>query len=171
MSLRRPDERGQLGNRVSVMIVPLYVDEQDPVARLAAERRAVEQLKREDQAGRFAAMAEMGNAIPPAWQALAAQADPPVTLINTASSNVPGPQIPLYLAGRRLLRWAGLAPLGARMGLFTGIVSYNQTLTLSATVDPVLVPDVWTYAAFLEEAFAELRDAAARPLPAVAVAS
>lgn len=163
VSLRRPDERGQLGNRVSVMVVPLYVGIDDPVARLAAERQVVEQLKQQDQAGQFAALAEMGNAIPPAWQALAAQAEPAVTLINTASSNVPGPQIPLYLAGRRLLQWCGLAPLGARMGLFTGIVSYNQVLTLSATVDPLLVPDVWTYAAFLTDAFVELRDAAGDP--------
>jgi diacylglycerol O-acyltransferase len=133
----------------------------DPRARLAAERKAVEQLKAQDQAGAFFEMTQLGNAIPPAWQALAAQADPPFTLVNTASSNVPGPQIPLYLAGHKLQRWCGLAPLGAGMGLFNGIISYNQTLAISATVDPVLVPDVWAYAGFLRESFAELRAAVA----------
>jgi diacylglycerol O-acyltransferase / wax synthase len=162
VSLRRPDERGALGNRVSVMVVPIYVGMDDPRARLAAEREAVEQLKAQDQAGAFFEMTELGNAIPPAWQALAAQVDPPFTLINTASSNVPGPQIPLYLDGHKLQHWCGLAPLGAGMGLFNGIISYNQTLAISATVDPVLVPDVWTYAGFLTESFAELRTAASR---------
>ena len=162
VSLRRAEERGALGNRVSVMVVPLYVGMTDPAARLAAERQAVDRLKEQDQAGTFAAMTEMGNVIPPAWQALAAQADLPVTLVNTASSNVPGPQIPLYLAGRKLLRWRGLAPLGATMGLFNGIVSYNGTLAISATVDPLLVPDVWSYTEFLKESFTELREAAAR---------
>jgi diacylglycerol O-acyltransferase len=162
VSLRRPDERGALGNRVSVMVVPLYVGMTDPVARLAAERQVVARLKEQDQAGAFYAMTEMGNAIPPAWQALAAQVDPPVTMIHTASSNIPGPQIPLYLAGHKLLRWAGLAPLGSTMGLFNGIVSYNQTLTISATVDPALVPDVWSYVELLKESFAELRDAGTR---------
>jgi diacylglycerol O-acyltransferase / wax synthase len=166
VSLRRPDERGALGNRVSVMVVPIYVGLEDPVARLAAERRVVEELKAQDQAGAFFEMTEMGNAIPPAWQALAAQVEPPFTLINTASSNVPGPQIPLYLGGRKLLRWCGLAPLGAGMGLFNGIISYNQTLTISATVDPALVPDVWTYARSLRESFAELRAAAQAAAPA-----
>jgi diacylglycerol O-acyltransferase len=160
VSLRRADERGTLGNRVSVMVVPMCVGIDDPVARLAAERTAVEQLKAQDQAGAFFEMSEMGNAIPPAWQALAAQIEPPFTLINTASSNVPGPQIPLYLSGHMLRHWCGLAPLGARMGLFNGIISYNQRLVISATVDPVLVPDVWTYAGHLSESFAELREAA-----------
>jgi len=168
VSLRRPDERGALGNRVSVMVVPLYVGIDDPVARLAAERAAVEQLKAQDQAGAFFEMSQMGNAIPPAWQALAAQIDPPFTLINTASSNVPGPQIPLYLRGRALLGWCGLAPLGARMGLFNGIISYNQQLAISATVDPALVPDVWTYVECLRDSFAELRAAAALMLEAPA---
>jgi diacylglycerol O-acyltransferase / wax synthase len=162
VSLRRPDERGALGNRVSVMVVPIYVGIDDPRARLTAEREAVEQLKAQDQAGAFFEMTELGNAIPSAWQALAAQVDPPFTLINTASSNVPGPQIPLYLDGHKLQRWCGLAPLGAGMGLFNGIISYNQTLAISATVDPVLVPDVWTYAGCLTESFAELRNAASR---------
>jgi len=166
VSLRRPDERGALGNRVSVMVVPLYVGMDDPVARLAAEREVVDRLKREDQAGTFYAMSEMGNALPPAWQALAAQVDPPFTIIHTASSNVPGPQIPLYLAGHRLRQWCGLAPLGASMGLFNGIISYNQTLAISATVDPLLVPDVWTYTESLKESFAELREAARVAAPA-----
>ncbi len=170
VSLRRADERGALGNRVSVMIVPLYVGIGDPAARLAAERETVERLKREDQAGTLAQMAEMGNAIPPAWQALSAQYAPPpnpaFTPIHTASSNVPGPQIPLYLAGHKLLRWCGLAPLGGTMGLFNGIVSYNGTLAISATVDPLLVPDVWFYTDCLHEAFAELRAAARAAVPA-----
>ena len=168
VSLRRPDERGALGNRVSVMVVPMYVGLRDPVARLRAERQAVEQLKAQDQAGAFFEMSELGNAIPPAWQALTAQMDPPFTLINTASSNVPGPQIPLYLNGHKLRHWCGLAPLGAGMGLFNGIISYNQILAISATVDPVLVPDVWTYAGLLGESFAELRDAAARGVASAA---
>jgi hypothetical protein len=95
-------------------------------ARLAAERAAVEQLKAQDQAGALFEMTQLGNAISPAWQALAAQADPPFTLFHTASSNVPGPQITLYLAGHKLLRWCGLAPRGAGMGLFNRIISYNQ---------------------------------------------
>lgn len=162
VSMRRPEEHGALGNLVSIMVVPLYVGIDDPVARLKAERAAMEQLKAEDQAGGLYALSEFVNLLPPVWQALSAQADAPNTLLNTVSTNVPGPQIPLYLAGRRLLSWAPLGRLGTGIGLFNAILSYNQTLTIGATVGPALVPDVWTYADCLKDAFA---GCSPRPLP------
>jgi diacylglycerol O-acyltransferase / wax synthase len=99
-------------------------------------------------------------------------------VLNTVSTNIPGPQIPLYLGGRKLIRWYPLGLLASDIGLFNAILSYNQTLTIGATVDPKLVPDVWFYADCLKESFAELLGAArgaaatappapARPLEAV----
>src|SRR5262249_6832892 len=56
VSMRRPDERGTLGNLVSVMIAPLHVGIGDPVERLSAERAAMDRLKTEDQAGALYAL-------------------------------------------------------------------------------------------------------------------
>jgi diacylglycerol O-acyltransferase len=166
VSMRRPDERGTLGNRVSVMIAPLYAGIADPVARLQAERAAMDRLKAEDQAGRLYALSRLGNRIPAAWQALAAQLTVPTqTLLNTVSTNVPGPQIPLYLAGHRLHSMVPLGIVSANIGLFVAIFSYHQTLTYGLLVDPKLVPDVWFLADCLRDSYAELRSAARQAQP------
>ena len=51
VSMRRPDQRGALGNLVSMIVAPLHVGILDPVARLTAERESMERLKNQDQAG------------------------------------------------------------------------------------------------------------------------
>jgi diacylglycerol O-acyltransferase / wax synthase len=160
VSMRRPEERGALGNLVSMMVAPLYVSIVDPRERLAAERAAMERLKAEDQAGGLYAMAQMMNRVPPGLAAAAAQLTVPNTVLNTVSTNVPGPQIPLYLGGHRLIGWYPLGLLASDIGLFNAILSYNQTLTIGATVDPNLLPDPWFYADCLKQSFVELLAAA-----------
>jgi diacylglycerol O-acyltransferase len=160
VSVRLPEGRGALGNRVSMMIAPLYVGILDPAERLSAERAAMDRLKEQDQAGGFYAMTEQGNATPAWVQAVAGQIDAPNTLLNTVSTNIPGPQVPLYMAGRKLLTYFGGSMLSANIGLFNAIISYNQTLSIGVTVDPTQVPDVWLYVDYLKEAYDELRKAA-----------
>jgi len=157
VSMRLQDERGALGNLVSMMFAPLYVGITDPIERLAAERVAMGQLKDQDQAGGLYAMTTLVNRIPPVWQALAGQFTVPNMLLNTVSTNVPGPQIPLYLGGHKLLAWYPLGITSANLGLFNAILSYNQKLTIGATVDPKLMPDVWFYIDSLQKSLTELR--------------
>jgi WS/DGAT/MGAT family acyltransferase len=171
VSMRRPDQQGALGNLVSMMIAPLAVGITDPVERLTAQRRAIEELKQQDQAGGLYELTSLARLVPPVWQALAGRAAVPVTVVNTVTTNVPGPQIPLYLAGRKLRHWYPLGPLSSTVGLFNAILSYNQVLTIGATADRLMMPDVWTYAGFLHDAFVEVREAARRvspPRPAAA---
>lgn len=160
VSMRRPDERGALGNLVSMIFAPLYVGVLDPVKRLAAERDAMTRLKEQDQAGGLYEMTHLMDRLPPAVQAAAGQLTVPNTLLNTVSTNVPGPQIPLYLSGHRLIGWCPLIPLANEVGLVNAILTYDQRLTIGVTVDPQLVPDVWLYVECLKASFAELLQAA-----------
>jgi diacylglycerol O-acyltransferase / wax synthase len=160
VSMRRPDERGALGNLVSMIFAPLYVGVLDPVERLAAERAAMTRLKDQDQAGGLYEMTHLMDRVPPAVQAVAGQLTVPNTLLNTVSTNVPGPQIPLYLSGHRLIGWCPLIPLANEVGLVNAILTYDQRLTIGVTVDPRLVPDVWLYVECLKASFAELLQAA-----------
>lgn len=172
VSLRKEDERGLLGNLIAAVTPPLYVGITDPVQRLTAEREAMERIKQEDHAGTVNEVVALADRIPPALQRFTV----PLSLkmlgprLGTACSNVPGPQIPLYLAGHKMLHFFVVAPMAPGIPLFNAILSYNRQLTISATVDPKLIPDAWFYTDCLKESFAELRAAAeqtAQPLPAV----
>src|SRR2546430_15485741 len=91
--------------------------------------------------------------------------DAPNTLYNTVSTNVPGPQIPLYLAGHELLHSWGFGMLSSGIGLFIGIGTYSKYLSWGLTVDPLMIPDVWYLAQCFREAFEELLAAAEAAQP------
>ena len=85
---------------------------------------------------------------------------------NLIVSNVPGPQIPLYFCGARMLSMYGLAPLSDNMGLFITALSYDGRLTLSLTSTLDIMPDTDQVTAALGLAFEELNLAAERRLQA-----
>ncbi len=156
VSMRQEDEQGSLGNRVSMMLAPLFIDEQDPLKRYAAQRAAVDQIKKQNQAGLFYDLLNRFGWVPPVWQIMAGQLPAANLVLNTVTTNVPGPQTPLYLAGHELLALRPIGLLSAGIGLFNAIVSYHQTLVIGGTVDPSLVSDPWSYAACLRDSFDEL---------------
>ena len=161
VSLRGANEHGQLGNQVSTIVAPLFIGIEDPIERLEAEKKAMNGLKEAGQAEAFYEMSRLGSQIPPSWQSLAGLVPPaPQALFNTVSTNVPGPQIPLYQNGRRLLTWLPLGVVSNNIGLFVAILTYDHKITLGLTVDSDLIPDVWQISAALEEAYHELRRAA-----------
>ena len=162
VSMRTAEGRGALGNQVSALMVPLYVGIADPIERLRAERDAMDRLKEQGQAAALYAMTEQGNQIPAWLAAFAGQFEVPQSMVNTVSSNMPGPQVQLYMKGHKLLWNIGFGMLSTNIGLFNAILSYNQVLTIGVTVDPTQIPDPWVYADCLTESFVELRQAAER---------
>ena len=82
---------------------------------------------------------------------------------NTCITNVPGPTIPLYFLGARLVGSWGVAPLSDGVVLFHIASSYVGRLSLSFTADRVMMPDPGRYAACLEQSFGELAAAKGRP--------
>jgi diacylglycerol O-acyltransferase / wax synthase len=160
VSMRAADGMGALGNQVSMMFAPLYAGILDPIERLTTVRRAMERLKDQGQAQGLYALTNLGSRVPPAMQAMTGLMDAPQTLLNTVSTNVPGPQIPLYLHGHKQLHWYPLGICSANIGLFVAILTYNQQLTFGATVDARQVPDPWAFAACVREAYDELKAAA-----------
>ncbi len=153
VSMRQEDEQGSLGNRVSMLLAPLFIDEQDPLKRHAAQRAAVDQIKKQNQAGFLYDLLNRFGWVPPVWQIIAGQLPAANLMLNTVTTNVPGPQTPLYLAGHELLALRPIGLLSAGIGLFNAIVSYHQTLVIGGTVDPGLVSDPWSYAACLQDSF------------------
>jgi hypothetical protein len=80
---------------------------------------------------------------------------------NTVVSNVPGPQVPLYMNGAQVVAMHGLAPIHDGVGIFHGVYSYCGKVFLSVTACREMLPDPSVYADGLRQSYEELCEAAA----------
>ena len=85
----------------------------------------------------------------------------PLSLCNIICTNVPGPQVPLYLMGHKMLSWYPWVPIGGLMGINCAILTYNGTAFFGFTGDVHAAPDLELLEKFVDESFAELRAGAA----------
>jgi WS/DGAT/MGAT family acyltransferase len=161
VNVRRDDERGALGNRVSMLLVEVPVGVRDPIERLRMINEKTDALKRQGVADGVELLGQGINSVPPALQALLGMLPaPPNTLANMICTNVPGPMIPLYTVGHRMLAHYPMVPLAWEMGVGCGVTSYDQKLYFGLMADADAAPDVHRLKEFLDQAFVELRAAA-----------
>ena len=143
VSIRRPDEKGELGNRISTILVKLPVGEPDPRKRLAALRDETARLKESDNARAASLIIEATGWAPPTINRLLASAMSRPLIFNLVVSNVPGPQQPLYLLGRRLREIYPFVPLSPQNhALSIGMVSYDGQVFIGLVGDRDVVPDL-----------------------------
>jgi WS/DGAT/MGAT family acyltransferase len=168
ISVRSDEEQAVAGNRVSAMVVRLRTDIVDDVERLGAIREATRGSKELTNAVGARLMTDYGSFIPAATAGLASRLATRIAtnssrpLVNCTITNVPGPQIPLYSAGAKLLDLYGTGPIVDGMGLIIPVFSYCGGITVSATSCREIMPDPERFIACVEESFEDLR-AVARP--------
>jgi diacylglycerol O-acyltransferase / wax synthase len=160
VSVRADIERGALGNRVAAMWATLPVGEADPLARLAAISREMRKVKDSGQAVGAQALTELTGFAPPTIMAQAARLSARQRMFNLVVTNVPGPQYPLYMLGRRLERMFPMVPLAANQALGIAIMSYDGQLNFGLNADYDALADVELLAQDLIDSIAELADAA-----------
>jgi hypothetical protein len=160
VSVRTKDERGTLGNRLTVMRGPLPVYIEHPVARLRFVKEAMDGLKESKQAVGAATMAAVTNLAPPTVLAQASRLNFSTRLFNLIVTNIPGPQMPLYVLGRQLEDLFPVAFLPANHGLAIAIMSYNGGIDYGLLADYDALPDVDLVAEGIDEALQELLEAA-----------
>lgn len=143
VSVRAEGEQGALGNRVSMVIVPLFVGELDGRRRLQLQHDAmVERKQREEASGWLDLMGLMGL-LPPAVFSQLRRLYPGSSFpLNIVSTNVRGPGSPLFLDGHELLHWYPVGVQWTDMGLFLCTLSYGESLTFGLVADPQIVPDL-----------------------------
>jgi WS/DGAT/MGAT family acyltransferase len=161
VSTRDPSRRMALGNEVSMFFVDLPVGMTDPVRRLSRISRATRSLKSSHQAVGATALINSAQWAPPTLHALAARLLARQRVANVVVSNVPGPQIPIYLAGARLLAAYPVMPVGPTLGLSIAVTSLSGTMGFGFTGDWDTVPDIDVLAAGLHDSMDELKKAAA----------
>jgi WS/DGAT/MGAT family acyltransferase len=151
VSIRTPEQHGSLGNQVTAMMAPLPVWCEDPIERLGIVRRSMGNLKHSKQAVGANLLAEMTDFAPPTIVSQAARLQSRQRFFNLVVTNVPGPQFPLYVLGRRLQDLFPMVPLAKRQAVCVGIMSYDGGINFGLIGDYEGIPSLGALAADLND--------------------
>ncbi len=165
ISVRSNSLRKATGNQMSAMLLDLATSEPNPARRIRKIHRnavASEPYREAIAADRLTEL------LPSTMLALSARlyselqiAQRYQPVFNLPITNVPGPQVPLYLQGARLVRQYNTAPLFDSMGLVIVAVSYEGRLTVNFTLCPDVVADGESLKPLLEESLSAIEASAA----------
>ena len=172
INVRDNSEKSTGGNIVSSMTVQIRSDIEDGGERLRAVHEGTSQAKEYSSAVGAKTMTDYTQFIPSTLTAQAARLASRWGLLNQMSpqyncviTNVPGPQVPLYNTGARMIANFGTGPVLDGLGLFHVISSYCGDFTISATACRDMMPDPEFYRECLENSFDELQRATLKPAP------
>jgi WS/DGAT/MGAT family acyltransferase len=150
VSMRSEEERGTLGNRISAWTVPLPLGEEDPRRQLERIQATTRELKESRQALAVETMMSVMDAMPSQLLSLASRQAQGT--VNSIVTNVPGPQLPLYLLGAELLGMYPQVPLMLGVGIGIALISYNGSLCWGFNADAARVPDLADFVAGIRAA-------------------
>ena len=158
VSIRTEHHRGRLGNQVTAVFAELPVDIADPTERLTAVSRQMDHLKTSGMAVGVESMVSAADFVPATLMTLGARAYARIgqRVVNTVTTNIPGPQYPLYLLGHRMLEMFPYIPVAEGVRISIGIMSYDGNLAIGATGDYDAVPDLDVLCSAIEAALGEL---------------
>ncbi len=158
VSVRADDAPGTYDNKVSAMFAELPVGLEDPVERLHSLHEQMQNLKQSGQAVAAERLTALGGFAPAMLLALGGRVATrlPQSSVNTVTTNVPGPQYPLYLAQRRMLEAFPFVPLGGHVRVGVAIFSYDGGINFGVTGDLDSAPDIGVLCRGIERGVAEL---------------
>jgi WS/DGAT/MGAT family acyltransferase len=160
VSVRTAEQRGTLGNQVTAMMASLPVWCEDPKRRMEIVRKSMGDLKRSKQAVGASLLTQLADFAPPTIAGQAARLQSRQRFFNLVVTNIPGPQFPLYLMGRRMERVFPMVPLAKNQGVCIGIMSYDGQVNFGLIGDYDGMPGLDDLAGDLEASIAELIEAA-----------
>jgi WS/DGAT/MGAT family acyltransferase len=160
VSIRAEDEQGNLGNRITLMRGPLPVYIEDPVRRLNVISEEMAGLKESKQALGAEMISRFNDFAPPTLLAQAARINFSTRLFNLLVTNVPGPQIPLYVLGRELEEVFPVAFLPENHALAVAIMSYHGKIGFGLLADYDSMEDIESLGEGITDSLAELEAAA-----------
>jgi len=164
VSGRAPGEENVYENRVSALVAYLPVDVADPTERLAAVRAQLSDLKASKETMVGDALVTLGRYTPFPFVSRGVRLvlSLPQREIVTVTTNVPGPQQPLYGMGRRLVEIIPYVPIASTVRTGISIFTYCGTVTFGVTGDFAANPDLDVLARGIERGIAELLEAATK---------
>ena len=147
---RTPGHERDVGNRVTALYAPLPVGEADPFRRLTIVSEGLTQVKATTLGADNAALIAGADRWPAPLAALVGQVMHVQPFVNVVITNVPGPPMPLYTLGARLLELSPFVPLGGNLTVGIAAMSYDGILTIGITADRDLCPDLDVLVAGIE---------------------
>ncbi len=156
VSVRSRDEAGTLGNRIALLMAELPVNEPEPLVRLARIRETMGKLKESRQAMGAEVLAAVSDWTSATLLSLAVRTAARGQPYNLVVTNVPGPQLPLYLLGAPMKTCYPVVNLQPKQGLGVALFSYAGDLFWGFTADLDQLPDLHTFVKNVNEAFGEL---------------
>lgn len=161
VNMREPNREEDFGNRISLLPIEVPLEELPVLERLEAVRDYTRLMKEAELADSFDMALTLPSLLPAVGQPLVWSVVPRVfsLLAHTWCTNVPGPQLPLYLLGNKLQSIYGFFPLNPSMGLACVILSYNQKITMNLIADAGIVEDPVGLRNHLNAALDDLRKA------------
>jgi diacylglycerol O-acyltransferase / wax synthase len=160
VSLRSAEEARSGGNRISAVLVPLAVDVEEEIPRLAATRALMDGLKARAAWVGIDALLDLFDQLPPALVAAFAPHLRLTRIANLIATNVPGPRETRYLCGARVEALYPIVPIFDGIGLGIAIFSYDGWLHLGLNADADAIPDLDKLRSGIEDAFASLEGGA-----------
>ena len=157
VSTRSESERGKLGNRVSMVVASLPVDEPDPRKRLARITAETRSIKGSGQVEGTEAFEEIGDWTSTRLITSLARLAASRRTFNLVVTNVPGPPGPVYLSGSRMLESYPLVPLYENQALGIALFSYDGGLYWGFNSCWDRMPELHEFVLAIEHEFEVLR--------------
>lgn len=178
VSVRGDDQKSSAGNQVTMMTVGVGTHLDDAGERLKFIMAETKRSKAMTEAIGAKTLMELSGAMPAGLTAAGTKMlvrmgvfENMTPAMNTIVSNVPGPMIPMYFAGAKLVKGFGMGILAEGQGLFHVVSSYNGNVILTFLADRDIMPDPANYADAITQSFADLTHAAAKAKKSAAAAA
>lgn len=165
ISIRVKGEKQEMNNQISNMLVRIATHIKDPIERLEYIQEQTNKGKTKHKAVGAKALSKMADAVPFGLANLAAGLYSKYNIkefhrppFNVTITNVPGPQVPLYLRGHKISSIFGLTPVLDGFGLIIAAFSYNGLVSLTTTSDAKTMPDADKFSRYIRESANELEE-------------
>ena len=156
------------GNRITAMTTRIFTDISNPLKRLRRIHKATRKSKEAKSGVSARLMTDLSQHVPAATLVTAGRlvlkAGMAANICNLFVSNVPGPQVPMYMNGAKQIATYGIAPLVDGMGLFIATPSYNGKITFNVTSTRETLPDIQFFVECIEASLAALKKSAEKEL-------
>lgn len=154
------------GNRITSMTTRIYTNVAEPLDRLRHIHNATGRSKEAKSGVSARLMTDLSQHVPAATLVTAGRlvlrAGMAATVCNLFVSNVPGPQVPMYMNGAQQIATYGIAPLADGMGLFIATPSYNGKISFNVTSTRETLPDIEFFVACIRSALEDLKRASTK---------